>query len=132
MPDVVIRLKRVYDERVYDKKEAQDGQRLLVERLWRRGIRKAELQIEGWEKEAGPSNELRKWFSHEPAKWAEFQKRYLEELKKLRHAWQPMLEAAKRSPVTLLYSSHDTEHNNAVALKRFLEAKLKQLRSNVE
>jgi len=116
---VVIRLKRVYD-----RKEAHDGQRLLVERLWPRGIRKAELQFDGWAKEAGPSTELRKWFSHDPGKWDEFQKRYFEELEKRPAAWQPILQSAKRGAVTLLFSSHDTEHNNAVALKKFLDAKL--------
>ena len=110
--------------RVYDKQETHDGLRFLVERLWPRGVRKAEVQMEAWEKEVGPSDRLRKWFSHDPAKWKQFQHKYFAELDQRPDAWQPILDAAERGTVTLLYSSHDTEHNNAVALKSFLEAKL--------
>jgi len=111
-------------KRVYDKKEAHDGVRFLVERLWPRGVRKTEVHMDGWQKDVGPSGQLRKWFAHDPAKWTEFQHRYSAELEQRREAWQPIIDAAKHGPVTLLYSSHDTEHNNAVALKSFLEAKL--------
>lgn len=111
-------------KRVYDKKEAHDGVRFLVERLWPRGVRKTDVHMDGWQKEAGPSDQLRKWFSHDPAKWTEFQHKYFAELDQQHDAWQPIIDAAKHGPVTLLYSSHDTEHNNAVALKSFLEAKL--------
>jgi uncharacterized protein YeaO (DUF488 family) len=114
----MIQLKRVYEE-----PEAHDGVRFLIERLWPRGIRNADLVMNGWEKEAGPSDELRKWFSHDPEKWTEFQHRYFAELDTRPEAWTRILEAAQRGTVTLLYSSHDTEHNNAVALKRYLEAK---------
>jgi len=110
--------------RVYDKQETHDGLRFLVERLWPRGVRKAEVQMEAWEKEVGPSDRLRKWFSHDPAKWKQFQQKYFAELDQRPDAWQPILDAAERGTVTLLYSSHDTEHSNAVALKSFLEAKL--------
>ena len=110
--------------RVYDKPEEHEGTRFLVERLWPRGIRKTELHIDGWLKEAGPSTELRKWFSHDPKKWDEFQRKYFAELDTRLDAWEPILKAAARGTVTLLYSSHDTEHNNAVALKQYLEAKL--------
>ena len=111
-------------KRVYDKREPHDGTRFLVERLWPRGVRKADVHIDGWQKEVGPSDHLRKWFSHDPAKWAEFQHKYFAELEQRPEAYQPILEAAERGTVTLLYSSHDTEHNNAVALKSYLEAKL--------
>ncbi|MCC7341768.1 MAG: DUF488 domain-containing protein [Bryobacterales bacterium] len=111
-------------KRVYDPDAPGDGTRLLIERLWPRGIRKVDLRLDGWHKEAGPSTELRKWFSHDPAKWPEFEKRYFAELDKHPEVWAPILDAARDGNVTLLYSSHDTEHNNAVALKRFLEAKL--------
>ena len=111
-------------KRVYDKREPHDGTRFLVERLWPRGVRKADVHIDGWQKEVGPSDHLRKWFSHVPAKWAEFQHKYFAELEQRPEAYQPILEAAERGTVTLLYSSHDTEHNNAVALKSYLEAKL--------
>lgn len=115
----MILLKRVYEERARG-----DGTRFLVERLWPRGIRKTELEADSWQKEAGPSTELRKWFSHDPAKWHEFQKRYFAELDTRPEAWEPILKAARHGAVTLLYSSHDAEHNNAVALKHYLEAKL--------
>jgi len=111
-------------KRVYEKAGPRDGVRFLVERLWPRGLRKTELHMDAWEKEAAPSNELRKWFSHDPARWLEFQRKYVAELKMRPEAWQPILEAAQGGTVTLLYSSHDTEHNNAVALKRFLDKKL--------
>lgn len=113
-------------KRVYDPDEPGDGTRLLIERLWPRGIRKADLDMDGWHKEAGPSTELRKWFSHDPEKWPEFERRYFAELDQRPDVWEPILNAAKSGKVTLLYSSHDTEHNNAVALKRFLDAKLNQ------
>jgi uncharacterized protein YeaO (DUF488 family) len=115
----MIQLKRVYDE-----PGAHDGVRFLVERLWPRGIRKTELQIDGWEKDAGPSTQLRKWFAHDPKKWREFQQKYFAELDTRPDAWEPILKAAERDTITLLYSSHDTEHNNALALKGYLEAKL--------
>jgi uncharacterized protein YeaO (DUF488 family) len=110
-------------KRVYEKPEPHDGVRFLIERLWPRGVRKADVHEDGWLKDAGPSNELRKWFSHDPDKWAEFQHRYFTELDARPEAWQPILQAAKRDTVTLLYSSHDAEHNNAIALKRYLESK---------
>jgi uncharacterized protein YeaO (DUF488 family) len=115
----VIRLKRVYEEETPD-----DGTRYLVERLWPRGVKKESLHIEGWLKEAGPSTELRKWFSHDPEKWSEFRRRYFAELDHEAEAWAPIREAARRGTVTLLYSSHDTEHNNAVALKEYVERKM--------
>jgi len=111
-------------QRVYEKPTTRDGVRFLIERLWPRGIRKADLPIDGWQKEAGPSTQLRKWFAHDPAKWAEFQHKYFVELDTRPEAWEPVLKAARHGVVTLLYSSHDAEHNNAVALKRYLEAKL--------
>lgn len=108
-------------KRVYDKAEKSDGTRFLIERLWPRGVRKDSISIEAWIKEAGPSTELRKWFSHDPAKWEEFQRRYTAELKSRSDVWEPILDAARQGTVTLIYSSHDTEHNNAVALQKFLQ-----------
>ncbi len=113
----------IHLKRVYDKPGPQDGKRFLVERLWPRGIRKTDLPAEAWLKEAGPSTDLRKWFNHDPKKWKEFQRKYFAELNTRPEAWEPILKAAKRGAVTLLYSSHDTEHNNAVALKAYLERK---------
>jgi uncharacterized protein YeaO (DUF488 family) len=111
-------------KRVYDKREPEDGARFLVERLWPRGVRKTAIPIDGWQKDVGPTDQLRKWFSHDPAKWKEFQHKYFDELEQRPDAWQQLLKAAQRGAVTLLYSSHDAEHNNAVALQSFLEAKL--------
>lgn len=115
----MIQLKRVYDDA-----GPHDGERFLVERLWPRGIRKTELRIDGWERDVAPSTELRKWFSHDPNKWDEFQRRYFEQLDTRPESWEPILEAAQHKTITLLYSSHDTEHNNAVALRSYLERKL--------
>ena len=114
----MIKLKRVYEE-----ESADDGARYLIERLWPRGVKKSSLRIDGWLKDAGPSTELRKWFSHDPEKWPEFRRRYFAELDRAPEAWAPIRDAAKQGTVTLLYSSHDQEHNNAVALKDYFEHK---------
>lgn len=111
-------------KRVYEKAESSDGVRFLVERLWPRGIKKEALKMKAWLKDAAPSTDLRNWFGHDPLKWGEFQKRYQAELKAKPEAWAPILQAAKQGDVTLLYSAHDTGHNNAFALKKFLEKKL--------
>ena len=111
-------------KRVYDPSSRTDGTRLLVERLWPRGVKKTSLEIKSWLKDVAPSAELRKWFSHDPAKWSEFRSRYFAELEANPDAWQPIIEAANHGTVTLIYSSHDTEHNNAVALKEFLNRHL--------
>ncbi len=116
----------IQTKRVYEPPARSDGVRFLVERLWPRGLRKEDLDARAWLKDVAPSTELRKWFSHDPAKWNEFKKRYKAELDKEPDAWQPILNAARDGTVTLLYSSHDTEHNNAVALQEYLESKLDQ------
>jgi uncharacterized protein YeaO (DUF488 family) len=110
--------------RVYGISAQPRGAAFLVERLWPRGIRKDKLPMDAWLKDAAPSTELRKWFGHEPDKWGEFQKRYFRELDSKPESWAPLLDAARRGPVSLLYSSADREHNNAVALKLYLEAHL--------
>ncbi len=115
----MIKLKRVYESR-----EKDDGKTFLVERLWPRGVKKATLANAVWVKEVSPSTELRKWFGHDPNKWAEFQHRYQAEIKEHEAALVPILQAARHGTVTLLYSSHDTEHNNAVVLRNHLERKL--------
>jgi uncharacterized protein YeaO (DUF488 family) len=111
-------------KRVYEKETPDDGVRYLIERLWPRGVKKESLHMEGWLKEAGPSTELRKWFSHDPAKWPEFRRRYFAELDRAPEVWAQIRSAARRGTVTLFYSSHDTEHNNAVALKEYIERKM--------
>lgn len=112
-------------KRVYEPSAKVDGRRYLVERLWPRGIKKEALSLTGWCKEAAPSSELRKWFNHDPAKWKEFQRRYRAELNAKAEAVELLLEAAKAGNLTLLFSSHDAEHNNAVVLQEFLTEKLK-------
>jgi len=101
------------------RREQQGWHTVLVERLWPRGVKKSTLKIESWLKDVAPSTKLRKWFSHDPAKWEEFRRRYFAELNTNPDAWQPLLVAARHGTVTLVYSSHDTEHNNAVALEEF-------------
>lgn len=112
-------------KRVYDKAAPEDGTRFLVERLWPRGIKKSALGNDAWLKELGPSTSLRQWFGHDPKRWDEFRRRYFQELEKNIGACKPIERAAARGRVTLVYSSHDEEHNNAVALKEFLETKWK-------
>lgn len=114
---------RIHAKRVYEEAAKSDGARFLVERLWPRGLKKEALAMEAWLKEVAPSGTLRAWFSHDPKKWAEFQRRYRAELDAHPEAWRPILDAARRRAVTLLYSSRDTEHNNAVALLAYLESK---------
>jgi uncharacterized protein YeaO (DUF488 family) len=107
-------------KRVYEPAVPSDGVRVLVERLWPRGMRKESLKMNAWLKDVAPSGTLRRWFNHDPAKWAEFRRRYFVELNRHRDALQPILDAETHGNVTLLYSSHDTEHNNAMALKDHL------------
>lgn len=108
-------------KRVYEAAEKSDGARFLVERLWPRGMKKETLKMDAWLKDVAPSSELRRWFGHDPLKWAEFQNRYWAELRADPAKWKPITEAAQKGDVTLLYSAHDMEHNNALALKSFLE-----------
>lgn len=111
-------------KRVYEAFERSDGIRFLVERLWPRGVKKEKLIMDAWLKDVAPSDSLRRWFGHDPLKWNEFQKRYSAELGGNPDARRPILDAATQSDVTLLYSARDTEHNNALVLRSFLEAYL--------
>jgi uncharacterized protein YeaO (DUF488 family) len=111
-------------KRAYEPAAKSDGKRVLVERLWPRGIKKEALKLDAWMKDVAPSTPLRKWFNHEPKKWNEFRKRYFAELSANPESWRALLEKAP-GPLTLVYSSHDQEHNNAVALRKFLENKLR-------
>lgn len=117
-------MKSIQVQRVYDAPSAQRGTRFLVDRLWPRGVKKGALSLDGWLKDAAPSDELRRWFAHEPAKWPEFRRRYFAELKAHPDAVQPILDAAIRGQVTLLFGATDSGHNNAVALREYLEARL--------
>jgi uncharacterized protein YeaO (DUF488 family) len=107
-------------KRVYDPISPDDGKRVLVDRLWPRGIKKEKAQIDEWLKEISPSSELRKWYSHDPAKWAEFKKRYKEELAGKSELLKKIKAEAKKQTVTLLFSTKALELNNAVALKEIL------------
>jgi uncharacterized protein YeaO (DUF488 family) len=110
-------------KRVYEPATRTDGARLLVERLWPRGVRKEKLKLDAWLKDVAPSTELRKWFNHDPAKWKEFQRRYWSEIDAHPEVLQPILDAQSKGMVTLLFSSHDEAHNNVVALKAYIERK---------
>lgn len=118
----------IHTKRVYEAAAKEDGARFLVERLWPRGIKKEALHLEAWIKDAAPSQSLRQWFNHDPAKWEEFERRYRAELEADPRHWQPLGEAAQRGPITLLYSAHDTEHNSALVLQAYLEGHLKKHR----
>jgi len=111
----MIRIKRTYEPRARG-----DGRRILVERLWPRGMKKEDLHADAWMKEVAPSTELRQWFGHEVERWDEFRRRYERELNDEPDAWAPILEASERGTVTLLYSAHDVEHNGAVVLRDYL------------
>ncbi len=112
-------------KRVYEPPAASDGTRFLVDHLWPRGLKKEAVKVKSWIKAVSPSNELRHWFGHEPAKWKEFQRRYFAELDQKPETWQPLLEAAQEGHITLVFSARDEEHNNAVALKSYLEKRLR-------
>lgn len=114
----MIQIKRAYDEAT-----GEDGQRILVDRIWPRGLSKDKAQFALWLKEVAPSTELRKWFNHEPEKWPEFQRQYKLELQ--HNAALAQLEhLAKQHNITLIYAAKDTEHNNAVVLQQILQDKL--------
>lgn len=107
-------------KRTYEPVMRKDGRRILVERLWPRGIRKEALAVDAWLKEVAPSTALRKWFDHRVERWDEFRRRYRKELSANRQSWSPILDASKEGTVTLLYSAHDREHNGAVVLCEYL------------
>jgi uncharacterized protein YeaO (DUF488 family) len=113
-------------KRAYDLPERGDGVRILVDRLWPRGVSKEALKADAWLKEVAPSDTLRKWFSHDPARWQEFEQRYRAELQENPQAWQPIVDRAQHGNVTLLYAAKDTEHNNAVVLLHFLQHQLRE------
>jgi len=116
---VKIRIKRVYDA-----PGPEDGRRILVDRLWPRGLTKEKAKIDYWAKDISPSNELRKWYGHEPAKWDEFRKRYFAELDRNAPGVDALIEAVGKGPVSFVYSSTERTINNAEALKLYLERKM--------
>ncbi|MDE1828556.1 MAG: DUF488 domain-containing protein [Candidatus Micrarchaeota archaeon] len=110
-------------KRIYEKPVITDGKRVLVDRLWPRGVKKSTSNIDLWLKEVAPSDSLRKWFSHDPEKWEEFKDRYRKELDGTR-PFLELIEMVKKTDVTFIYASADTEYNNAVALAEFVREKL--------
>ena len=110
-----VRLKRAYEPRA-----PSDGTRILIDRLWPRGVSKAAAALDQWTRELAPSTELRKWFGHDPARWQEFRRRYAAELREHGAALRALRDQARQGPVTLVYSAHDEAHNDAVVLREVL------------
>jgi uncharacterized protein YeaO (DUF488 family) len=115
MPSMDVRLKRAYDDPA-----ATDGYRVLIDRLWPRGISRERAKLDEWEKELAPSAELRQWFGHDPARFEEFRRRYIDELRHQRALLSTLRRRARDGTVTLVYSAHDEEHNDAVVLSEVL------------
>ena len=114
---------KVAIKRAYEEAAESDGTRILVDRLWPRGLAKEKARIDLWLKEIAPSTELRKWFAHDAKKWPEFQRRYKEELKSYEEQFAGLKREAEKGPVTLLYGAKDEEHNQAVVLAKMLRGK---------
>src|SRR5579875_2026647 len=112
-------------KRAYEPAAPTDGTRVLVERLWPRGLSKSALRLDAWYKDIAPSPDLRRWYNLEPAKWPEFQRRYRAELRAHTDALAPLLAAARRGPLTLVYAARDEQRNSALVLRRVLEARLR-------
>jgi uncharacterized protein YeaO (DUF488 family) len=117
-PVTNIQIKRVYEE-----PDAKDGKRILVDRLWPRGLTKEKAKVDLWLKDVAPSTELRKWFAHDPARWTEFQTRYREELRANKEQFSLLKQEASKGPVTLVYGAKDQQHNEAVILQELLRSK---------
>jgi uncharacterized protein YeaO (DUF488 family) len=110
-----VKLKRAYEPRA-----ASDGLRILIDRLWPRGLRKADAALDQWAKDLSPSDTLRKWFGHDPARWPEFRNRYAQEIREHPDQLRHLRSLARQRPITLIYAAHDDAHNNAVALRQIL------------
>jgi uncharacterized protein YeaO (DUF488 family) len=115
IPAANVRLKRAYEPPAAD-----DGTRILVDRLWPRGVSKEHAALDQWMKDISPSTELRQWFGHDPARWVEFRRRYAEELHQNGELLSQLRSLARRGPVTLVYSAHDEVHNDAIVLRDLL------------
>jgi len=107
-------------KRAYERPSAADGTRVLVDRLWPRGIKKADAKVDHWVKELAPSTELRKWFGHDPTRWQEFRRRYAGELRQHNDQVDRLRDLARAGPITLVYAAHDEIHNDAVVLRDIL------------
>ena len=111
---------RVQLKRAYEAAAADDGSRVLIDRLWPRGLSKQAAALDLWLKEIAPSTELRKWFGHDPARWVEFQRRYAEEVRRHPELFEQLRELAHKGRLTLVYAAHDEQHNDAVVLRSLL------------
>lgn len=107
-------------KRAYEPSAADDGTRILIDRLWPRGITKKRAAIDQWMKDISPSTELRKWFNHDPARWDEFRRRYTREVHKNSDLLDQLRTLARHGPITLVYSAHDEKHNDAVELRKLI------------
>jgi len=116
-------------KRVYERAAESDGLRILVDRLWPRGVSKAEAKVHGWMKDIAPSDKLRRWFQHDPDRWDEFRRRYMKELESKEGDVAMLLGHAREGDLTLVYSARDERHNNAVVLKEFLDTRVRAGRS---
>lgn len=114
---------QIRTKRVYQQPSRQDGARVLVDGIWPRGVRKEDARLDRWLRGIAPSRELRQWFGHDPAKWDEFRERYFQELDDNSEAVDELIKAAGDGRVTLVYAARDEQHNNAVALKEYLESR---------
>jgi uncharacterized protein YeaO (DUF488 family) len=114
----------IWIRRAYEEPTRNDGYRVLVDRVWPRGVSKEELEIDDWIRDLAPSTRLRQWFDHDPARWEEFQRRYFQELRGKEGAIRDLLERIQRGRVTLVFGARDPDHNNAVALRAFLEKRM--------
>ncbi len=115
----------IFLKRAYDKPSSEDGKRILVERLWPRGLKKEDAKIDEWLKDLAPSTELRKWYSHDPAKWMQFKEKYWKELKEKDAEISKLSQEANKETLTFVFASREEKFNNAVALKEYIETKSK-------
>lgn len=120
-PSARAKKEAIRTKRAYARPSRSDGMRILVDHIWPRGLTKETLAVDDWIKAIAPSDQLRKWFNHIPERWEQFQRRYSAELNMHPELWQEIARAARKGPVTLVYAAADTKHNNAVALKNFLD-----------
>ncbi len=116
----------IWLRRAYEKPTRNDGFRVLVDRLWPRGVSKEYAEIDLWLKDIAPSKDLRKWFGHDPEKWEDFKKKYFKELKDKKQYVDKLVQKAKDKRITLVYGAKDEEHNNAIALKEYLKEKINE------
>jgi uncharacterized protein YeaO (DUF488 family) len=115
-------------KRTYEPPARTDGRRVLIERLWPRGLKKDALDADAWLKDVAPSTDLRRWFGHDPERWETFRRRYRAELDRNPPAWKPLLDSGRAGTLTLLYSARDTDHNSAVVLREYLGEKSRRSR----